>query len=99
MQNPGDADYPHCDDFIHRHSVPLCLRYWLLVERMPAVDKGIVTQMHGAPKCFADYEGKRVRLVMASRFGDVGITYNLKSEYGYERRVSVPELYNFSAEP
>lgn len=39
---------------------------------------------------------KRVRLVMASRFGDVGITRNLKAESGYAWRVPVEELCNFS---
>ena len=38
----------------------------------------------------------RVRVVMASRFGDVGITNNLKAEHGYEVRVYVPWLVDFS---
>lgn len=40
--------------------------------------------------------GQRVRVVMGSRFGDVGISPNLKREYGYIKRLSIAELTNFS---
>ena len=39
--------------------------------------------------------GQRVRVVMASRFGDVGITPNLKATRGYVTRVFVANLENF----
>ena len=86
----------HCDDCITDPSFPLCLRYFLLVERLPAVDGAIIHEVHGIPKCFATYKGKRVRLVMASRMGDVGITRDLESERGYDNRVSLEELSDFS---
>lgn len=43
--------------------------------------------------------GARVRVVMASRFGDVGITDNLEAENGYGARVFIPELYDFARTP
>ncbi len=43
-----------------------------------------------------DDKGKRIRAVMASRFGDVGITEDLTAERGYSSRVAVEELSNFS---
>ena len=56
-----------------------------------------------------DYEGKqitsflakgtKVRVVMASRFGDVGITVNLKAENGYSHRVAVECLTDFAEAP
>ncbi len=60
-----------------------------------------------APKLFATYKqpdgpggrkGKtrRVRVVMASRFGDVGITRDLMAEHGYNDRVAVETLTDFS---
>jgi hypothetical protein len=33
---------------------------------------------------------------MASRFGDVGITSNLDAEYGYDDRVAVEDLTDFT---
>ena len=39
--------------------------------------------------------GTRVRIVMASRFGDVGITHNLSAVKGYCKRVSLDALCNF----
>lgn len=40
--------------------------------------------------------GTRVRVVMASRFGDVGITTQLQDKSGYMLRVPVAALHEFS---
>ena len=87
-----DSDFIHCDDYIDDPAQPECLRQFLDYARSPA---------HGslrpgkAPVLFADYEGSRVRVTMASRFGDVGITRKLHAEHGYDRRVVVASLSNF----
>jgi hypothetical protein len=83
----------HCDEYIDDPSQPDCLRAFLDYARSPA---------HGdtrgyKPTLFADYRGTRVRVVMASRFGNVGVTTDLDAVYGYQRRVGVDELSNFSA--
>jgi len=89
----------HCDWQIHDHSKPLCLRWFLFVNRLPASDKYLLLEHVKAPTLFADFAGKRVRVVMASRFGDVGITPNLKATSGYTTRVTVDALSNFSEKP
>lgn len=47
--------------------------------------------------------GTRVKIVMVSRFRDVGITDDLTTEYGYHLRINISELEqkfeNFSNEP
>jgi hypothetical protein len=43
--------------------------------------------------------GSRIRVVMASRFGDVGITHNLKAAKGYCTRVPVAALTDFGDTP
>jgi hypothetical protein len=47
--------------------------------------------------------GTRVKIVMVSRFGDVGITDDLTADNGYHLRIDIPELdqkfENFSNEP
>lgn len=47
--------------------------------------------------------GSRVKIVMVSRFGDVGLTDDLSAEHGYHVRVSFEDLdkkfENFSMEP
>ena len=88
-----------CDDYIHDANYPVCLRYYLLVNRLPALDGALIRVMKGAPKCFATRNGKRVRIVMASRFGDVGITPHLNHEHGYVERVYLSELSDFGEEP
>lgn len=42
--------------------------------------------------------GTRVKIVMVSRFGDVGITENLDAENGYGARVSLDTLKDFGVE-
>ncbi len=90
------SEFKHCDDFIDDVEQPKCLRAFLDYARSPA---------HGMlrdgprPKLFADYGGKRVRVVMASRFGDVGITSKLSDEHGYDKRVAVDSLSNFGEMP
>lgn len=39
--------------------------------------------------------GTRVKIVMVSRFGDVGITEDLLAENGYGARVALTDLCNF----
>ena len=86
----------HCDIAIHKYGYPLCLRYYLLVERLRAIDRCLIVERYGEPVCFADHEGQRVRLKMASRFGDVGISADLTTPHGYDKRVAVKDLSNFS---
>ena len=99
QSNKKETNMTHCDELIHEYKLPICLRYYLLVNRLPAVDKCIIIEANGEPTCYADYKGKRVRLVMASRFGDVGITAKLDQAHGYTQRVNINGLSNFSSEP
>jgi hypothetical protein len=39
--------------------------------------------------------GQLVKIVMVSRFGDVGITENLTADVGYGMRVQLDDLYDF----
>ena len=85
-----------CDDYIDDPSAPAALRTFLAFARAPAHGQ-LLPKPH--PKLYADHEGKRVRVTMASRLGDVGVTTDLDAELGYERRVLVRALSNFSELP
>ncbi len=91
----------HCDDYIDDDGTIGCLRSFLWFHRLPAVDKMSLRSddRYVEPVLFADFEGTRVRVVMASRFGDVGVTSNLKKSVGYDQRVYVDALTNFSDKP
>lgn len=94
----GQACFKHCDDYIDDAKSPECLRAWLKWARSPA---------HGAfqpkphPTLFADFNssGERVRVTMASRMGDVGVTTDLNADHGYEERVAIADLSRFSVSP
>lgn len=85
----------HCDDYINDEAAPKVLRDYLRVARAPA--HGAFERAKGNdPSLFANYAGKRVRVVMASEIGDVGIAYALNRDHGYDLRVGIEELTNFS---
>lgn len=86
----------HCDDYINDESAPPVLRKYLERARSPAHG---LTSSEPFPSLFADYNGKRIRVVMASRFGDVGITSVLTNDLGYEKRVAIEDLSNFGDNP
>jgi hypothetical protein len=86
----------HIDDVIDfGFEYPYCLRYYLLFKRLSASDQNVVKKSVGEPTCFANHNGKRVKLVMANKMGDIGITENLLSNKEYQKRVNVLELSDF----
>lgn len=94
-----EPDGKHCDDYIHDFTAPPCLRFFLLIHRLPAVDMMVCREFGVKPKLFATYKDTRVRVVMASRMGDVGITRHLDAENGYQARVMIAALSNFGDVP
>lgn len=86
----------HCDDYIDDETQPECLRKFLDRAREPG---------HGHlnaepfPELYADFEGKRVRVTMASRLGSIGWTENLTQDIGYSNRGWVEQLTNFGDKP
>ena len=86
----------HCHTYIRDKSQPMCLRKWLLYNRVPAIWKmRRWRKQWGIPTLFATYKGEQYRVVMASRLGDVGITKNLNALFGYELRVYIEDLSDF----
>jgi hypothetical protein len=71
-----------------------CLRKDRTLEHYLGYSKGGEPQFREVP-CEA---GQRVKIVMVSRFGDVGITEDLNAEVGYGARVQLDDLCNFSNE-
>jgi hypothetical protein len=89
----------HCDDYINDSGTPECLRWFLLINRLPAVASALCYARGVRPVLFATLDGKRVRVVMASRLGDVGITDELERDHGYQQRTWIELLSNFSEVP
>lgn len=95
-KKPTPPPFKHCDDYIDDPASSVALRKFLEFARAPAHGQ-LLPKPH--PTLFADHEGMRVRVTVASRLGDVGITSDLGAEFGYERRVHVSQLSNFSEAP
>lgn len=97
--------FRHCDEYIDDETQPAVLRKFLDRARSPG--HGMMSKKP-YPKLFATYNGvdwmgvangDRVRIVMASRMGDVGATKNLEAESGYQVRCAVADLSDFSDQP
>lgn len=95
-QGPHVPEPRHCDEYIEDPSQPEALRKWLDRARQPAHG---MTNPAPWPECYADCDGKTVRLTMASRLGTVGWTSNLTQEFGYEHRGWLEHLTNFRDKP
>lgn len=86
----------HCDEYIDDETQPECLRKFLARAREPGHG---MTNPAPYPELYADFEGQRVRVTMASRLGSIGWTTNLSQGIGYSDRGWVEELSNFGDKP
>lgn len=94
-----DGSYYHCDDMSNSDGcLPECVKSWVDHNRLPAYMKLEKEKNGVCPVLFATdiHTGGRVRLTMASRFGDVGINFHLNAQYGYSTRVQLIGLKDFS---
>lgn len=104
----------HCDDIIdfpEENVYPQCAIDFLRTAREPAhgaeVIAELIAQHKKPPELYANYKDPktlktiRVRVTMASRFGDVGITQRINGNdiYSYQNRVYIPDLTDFSDKP
>lgn len=90
----------HCDDYLDDPTQPKCLRRFLKFNRWPARWQLRAMAMGiQPPKLYATHKDRRVRVTMASRLGDVGISTYMLKEHGYQKRVAVEELREFSDKP
>ena len=102
----------HCDEYINDEAAPPVLRIWLDFARSPGhgaswpdpkptlwatVKHGPTTRLEQFLRDKGMPPGTRVRVCMASRFGDVGIN-TTGAENGYAARVPVEALTDFGSE-
>jgi len=96
----SDEKFRHCDDYISDPSAPTDLRWFIFVNRLPAPERLLYNEhVKSDPVLYAKHDGNRVRVVMASRLGDLGITSDLSSTDRYQTRVAVEDLTDFTATP
>jgi len=99
MMGVSDHGRP-VDDYIMDFTMPQALQAFILINRLPAMEKNIIAGTYGSPELYCVHKDdllKAQRVVMASRMGDLGITDDLNAENGYQRRVLVAELQDFVA--
>lgn len=93
----------HIDDWIsygRLNGAPDAVLWWFYLHRLPASLRYVGVRMSkDCAAVYADHEGKRVRVVMVSRLGDVGITSDLAAEGDYQKRVFIDDLTSLSTTP
>ena len=101
-----DKSQPKClRKYLLSNRLPAYLKYEEKTKRrLGGIPKLYATLASDLGKEFAVHgktvkKGTRVRIVMASRLGDVGITTDLSAENGYSHRIPVEYLSEFSEVP
>lgn len=101
----------HVDDFIDRHPSPIkegepghepCInyaRFVFMLFRLPATQQIAFAPYASQFKLFCTWEGKRWRVIGASRLGDVWLTSDFTRDTGYDRRVDLAQCSEWSGGP
>lgn len=85
----------HIDDFIDNPNTDKYASWFFMLHRLPAALKMKFRDELQACKLFCTYEGKRWRVVGASRMGDVWLTQDFEREQ-YTHRVDVDSCSEWS---
>ncbi len=101
---PTTPEEVSVDDFIDSicYSDPSNVKYAKFVlhfMRLPAVYQGGFRDLISRYRLYGNYQGRRVRINVTSRLGDVGIHFDLTKSVGYDERVSLKEITDFSNHP
>lgn len=99
-----ESEFTHVDDFILQSAMAIgpdkanmqFASFVLMQMRLPAAMQTVYRKLFPLPPLYCTHNGKRVRVTMASRMGDVGVNTLLEADRGYSARVCVDELSEFS---
>ncbi len=89
----------HVDDFIDDYTKDAYARWFLFLKRLPAQLQGDFAIWIEPYKLYANYKEKRYQVTGASRLGDVWLAKNFNRDRGYDHRVDVDLLSDFSQFP
>lgn len=95
----GSAEAPgrRNGDVLFDRDLPALVRGFIALNQGPATETMAIREAGFMPRLYATYQGRRVRVTMVSRLGDVGISHK-DEEYGYFTRCSIYDLTEFSDE-
>ena len=96
---PPPDGFVHVDDFIDSHRQPVYARFVLDYFRRSAIGQMDFRPFMEKHLLFASWKGSRYRVTGASRMGDVWLSADFKRVDGYEHRVNVAELSEWSGQP
>lgn len=89
----------HVDSFVDDYSKDKYARWFLFLKRLPAAFQADFDEWIKPHKLFCTWKKARYRVTGASRLGDVWLTSNFDQDTGYQHRVAVDELSEFSEKP
>lgn len=99
MSDEKEKTDTHVDEFVADYEKDKYARWFLFLKRLNASLQLDFGEWIGEYKLFATWKGERYRVTGASRLGDVWLAKNFEQENGYDHRVSVDELTEFSDSP
>lgn len=108
QQSPGDeleaavaearkANYPRSNDHaLHDFSLPAMVRGFIAMNMGPATEVMAIKEAGFMPRLYGTYKEKRVRVVLISSMGDIGVAF--KDVDQYSERCSIYDLTDFGDE-
>ncbi len=99
--NTDQRDWTHVDEFVEQGTGDASVHYARLMlgtMRMP----GHGLALHALTRhfrLFCTHAGKRYRVVMASRMGDIGLSEHFEQATGYQIRAGVDDCSEWGATP
>ncbi len=95
--SPAEPRGRQNEDAMRDYSLPAIVRGFIAINSGPATETMAIREAGFMPRLYGTHEGERVRVVMVSRMGDIGISRDDK-EHGYFKRCSIYDLTDFSEE-
>lgn len=74
-------------------------KFILMYFRLPAAQHYSWAPFFEGKNLFCTYNNERYKVLMASRLGDIGITKEFSRDSGYDKRVFVDDLSEWSDKP
>lgn len=89
----------HVDDWLDEQNGTAHARFMLEYFRLPAMTQYEQADKMKGHRLFCDYEGKRMRVTGASRFGDIWLTSNFNQKTGYQKRIDILDCSKWGDKP
>lgn len=84
---------------LYDDKLPAIVRGFIAINMGSAVETEAIEEAGFMPVLYGRHDGKACRVNVVSSLGDVGVSYDLERRHGYNVRVSIYEVTDYSLTP